>query len=155
MHSDTAVDTLQSFSQLEKSYNKTIADIIGDASQSLMFIYVAPSVINTAKKLSEILGTETILSGGMSKSSSGMGSDRNSATYTMMKRPLMIPDEIIRIKMGNLILINGRIGNMKIELPYYLEYLPKNNTFESPISYGITEDIPYLTSDHIQRRARR
>ncbi len=120
--------SLQSFSQLKKSYNKTYEEIILDSSQILMFTFVAPTAYDTAKRLSDILGSQTVLSGTVShrKETFTLWNRDNTATYQMIKRPLMFPEEIMSIPIGTFIIIKtGGKSNqirMKTHLPLYSDY---------------------------------
>lgn len=120
--------SLQSFSQLKKSYNKTYEEIILDSSQILMFTFVAPTAYETAKKLSDILGSQTVLSGTVShrKETFTIWNRDNTATYQMIKRPLMFPEEIMSIPIGTFIIVKtgGKSNQIraKTHLPMYSDY---------------------------------
>lgn len=145
--------SLQSFAQLQKSYNRTYEQIILDASQILIFTFLSPTALDTAKRLSEILGNQTILSGSVSRDyrSGGQLSDR--ATYQMMKRPLLTPDEIISIPIGNYIILKsgGTTEQIKMrsKLPMYSDYLKVYPEYEQPIQFKMKE-IHYLDSEKIR-----
>ena len=120
--------SLQSFSQLKKSYNKTYEVIILDSSQILMFTFVAPTAYTTAKQLSDILGSQTVLSGTVAHRSKtfSIWNEDNTATYQMIKRPLMFPEEIMSIPIGTFIIVKtgGKSDQirMKTHLPMYSDY---------------------------------
>ena len=120
--------SLQSFSQLKKSYNKTYEEIILDSSQILMFTFVAPTAYTTAKQLSDILGSQTVLSGTVAHRSKtfSIWNQDNTATYQMIKRPLMFPEEIMSIPIGTFIIVKtgGKSDQirMKTHLPMYSDY---------------------------------
>ena len=120
--------SLQSFSQLKKSYNKTYEEIILDSSQILMFTFVAPTAYTTAKQLSDILGSQTVLSGTVAHRSKtfSIWNEDNTATYQMIKRPLMFPEEIMSIPIGTFIIVKtgGKSDQirMKTHLPMYSDY---------------------------------
>ena len=120
-----------------------------------MFTYVSPTATDTAKKLSEILGKQTVMTGGVSHShSSYRGGDHSSANLQMIGRPLLTPDEIMRIRFGDYIVIKSGTGNMRTKLPLYWAYLPKAKPYEAVISPPYKK-VQYLTSDKIRKAAMR
>ncbi len=120
--------SLQSSSQLKKSYNKTYEEIILDSSQMLMFTFVAPTALDTAKRLSEILGNQTVLAGTIShrKETFTLWNRDNTDSYQMIKSPLMFPEKIMAIPIGTFIVVKtGGVTeqiNMKSHLPMYSDY---------------------------------
>lgn len=120
--------SLQSFSQLKKSYNKTYEEIILDSSQILMFTFVAPTAYETAKRLSDILGSQTVLSGSTSSRTMtfSLFSHDQTNSYQMIKRPLMFPEEIMAIPIGNYIVIKTggvtKATAMETKLPLFSDY---------------------------------
>ncbi len=147
--------SVQSFSQLEKNYNKTYKNIILDASQILIFTFVAPGAFDTAKRLSDILGSQTILSGTVSRRYKPFAifDNDNTATYQMIKRPLMFPEEIMSIPIGTFIVIKtGGKNNqiiMKSKLPLYSDYCKVYPEFEPDIKFEF-RTINVLTSEKIR-----
>lgn len=123
--------SLQSFSQLKKSYNKTYEEIILDSSQILMFTFVAPTAYDTAKRLSDILGSQTVLSGTISSRSMTFSllTHDHTNTYQMIKRPLMFPEEILAIPLGTYIVVKtGGVTEavaMKTKLSLFSDYCKK------------------------------
>lgn len=108
---------LQSFLQLEKNYTKARAGIIREACQMLVFTYVSPAALTTAQELSRILGNETVLTGSVT---TGNGV---TASRQMMGKPLLSPDEIMRLKFGHFIVFKSGSKPMKTSMPYCTEYL--------------------------------
>lgn len=147
--------SIQSFSQLKKSYNKTYEEIILDASQILMFTYLAPAAYETAKRLSDILGSQTVLSGTVSRRTNTLEiiSHDSTNTYQMMKRPLMFPDEIMSLPIGTYVVV--RTGGtssqaaMKTHLPLFTDYCRIYPPFENNKKIKFTE-ISYLNGDKIR-----
>ncbi|MGP1544319.1 MAG: type IV secretory system conjugative DNA transfer family protein [Candidatus Fimenecus sp.] len=146
--------SLQSFSQLEKNYNRTYKDIILDSSQILMFTFLSPTALETAKKLSEILGNRTVLTGSITANpKKDLLSESTSTSYQMMKRPLMTPDEILSIPIGTYIVLKagGKTEQikMKTQLPLYSDYLTKYPEYKEEIKAEYT-DIAFLDSNKIR-----
>lgn len=150
--------SLQSFSQLKKSYNKTYEEIILDSSQILMFTFVAPTAYNTAKQLSDILGSQTVLSGTVAHRSKtfSLWNEDNTATYQMIKRPLMFPDEIMSIPLGTFIVIKTGGKNeqirMKTRLPLYSDYCEVYPEYSQDIKFEFVP-ISVLNSEKIRMLA--
>ncbi len=145
--------SLQSLAQLQKSYNRTLSDIIQDNSQMLMFTFVSPTATDTAKKLSAILGKQTVLTGSVSRGTN-LGRDKSSSNYQMIGRELMTADEIMRIPIGNYIVIKSGAGNMKSKLPLYTDYLKVAKPYTATVSPEYLR-VKYLTGDKIRSMARR
>ncbi len=135
--------SLQSFSQLKKSYNKT---------------FVAPTAYNTAKQLSDILGSQTVLSGTVAHRSKtfSLWNEDNTATYQMIKRPLMFPDEIMSIPLGTFIVIKTGGKNeqirMKTRLPLYSDYCEVYPEYSQDIKFEFVP-ISVLNSEKIRMLA--
>lgn len=147
--------SLQSFAQFEKSYNKTYKEIILDSSQILMFTFVAPTAYDTAKRLSDILGSKTVLSGtvGTRTEYGSLWDKDNTVTYQMIKRQLMLPEEIMAIPIGTFIVIktggkNGQI-NMKTKLPLYSDYCKVYPEYKQPVKIKFKK-INVLDSEKIR-----
>ena len=109
---------VQSFAQLEKQYNKTMSNIIQDTNQTILTSFVAPSSLETAKKLSEILGSETILTG-----STNWQMGKTSTTHSLIGRPLMSVSDLITMPAGIFLIIKGGKNPLWIKPPGSWEYL--------------------------------
>jgi len=110
--------TLQSLGQLEKKYSPQTAKIIRETCQIMMSSYVAPLARETAEEISKILYNQTVQSGSVSTG------NRGSKTVQMMAKPLMSPDEIINMEIGNFIVMKSGCRPMRTKLKYYKDYLP-------------------------------
>jgi len=147
--------SVQSFAQMEKNYNKTYKNIILDSSQILIFTYVAPGAYDTAKRLSDILGSQTILSGTVARryKAFGLFNDDHTATYQMIKRPLMMPEEIMAIPLGTFIVIKTGGKNeqicMKSKLPLYSDYCRIYPEYAPDIKFEF-KTIKVLSSEKIR-----
>lgn len=130
---------LQSMSQLRKNYTENMADIVFDSVQILIFTRVSPTAFKTAKMLSDMLGTQTITSGSVSK---GNG---KSTTLQMISRPLMFPSEIIMgLKQGEYIVAKSGNFPIKTNLPHYTTY------FDEKIEpFIITTENPVVIIDYL------
>lgn len=109
--------TLQSFAQLQKSYNQNTAKIIRETCQTTLTTYVAPMARETAEEISKVLGNRTVQSGSIS---AGRGSSR---TTQMMAKPLMAPDEVMGMPQGDFICMKSGCRPMYTKLPYFRDYL--------------------------------
>lgn len=93
------VSIIQSYQQLEKNYGKEGAAIIQDNCQLTIAGGFAPTS-ETAKAISESLGSRTVLTGSVSK-----GHENASQSLQMTERLLMNPDELKTIKPGSFIVM--------------------------------------------------
>lgn len=129
----TLVPLIQSIAQLQKNYGKEGADIIIDNCQDTIFGGFAPNS-ETAKTLSEALGTHTVLSGSITR-----GKSDPSQSLQMIERPLMTPDELKALKKGHFIVTKTGASPMRTSLHLYTKW-------------GITFDEPYRIEEQITRR---
>lgn len=148
--------SLQSFSQLQKNYNKTYADIIMDASQVLMFTFLSPGALETAKKLSETLGNRTVLSGNINRRQRPFELWEQDVTtgQQMIKQPLMFPEDILSLPIGTWVVIKtgGKTDQikMKTKTPMYSDYCTVNQEYSENIKNEY-HDIMVLSGDKIRR----
>lgn len=123
-----------------------------------MFTFVAPTAYNTAKQLSDILGSQTVLSGTVAHRSKtfSLWNEDNTATYQMIKRPLMFPDEIMSIPLGTFIVIKTGGKNeqirMKTRLPLYSDYCEVYPEYSQDIKFEFVP-ISVLNSEKIRMLA--
>lgn len=127
------VAIIQSLAQLEKNYDKTGAEIIVDNCQLSIFGGFAPNS-ETAEVLSKNLGSQTILSGTVSKSNGD-----SSQSLQMIERPLMTSDELKSMKKGNFIVMKTGSHPMKSKLALFTQW-------------GITFDEPYYIEEKQERK---
>ena len=127
------VAIIQSLAQLEKNYDKTGAEIIVDNCQLSVFGGFAPNS-ETAEVLSKNLGSQTILSGTVSKSNGD-----SSQSLQMIERPLMTADELKSMKKGNFIVMKTGSHPMKSKLALFTQW-------------GITFDEPYYIEEKQERK---
>ena len=111
----TLVPIIQSLAQLEKNYGKEGAEIIIDNTQDTIFGGFAPNS-QTAEALSKALGSQTILSGSVSKGK------ESSQTLQMIERPLMTPDELKSIPKGSFVMMKTGTHPMRTRLRLFLEW---------------------------------
>ena len=126
------VAIIQSLSQFEKSYGKEGANIIVDNCQNVIFGGFAPNS-TTAKILSESLGSQTVLSGSVSKGKN------ESQSLQMIQRPLMTPDELKSMQKFHFIVMKTGAYPMKTKLELYFKW-------------GITFEKPYELSEQAERK---
>lgn len=129
----TLVPLIQSIAQMQKNYGKEGADIIIDNCQDTIFGGFAPNS-ETAKTLSEALGTQTVLSGSITR-----GKNDPSQSLQMISRPLMTPDELKALKKGHFIVTKTGTNPMKTKLPLF-------------IKWGITFEEAYRIEEQISRK---
>ena len=119
--------------QLQKNYGKEGAEIIVDNCQVSIFGGFAPNS-QTAQELSRSLGSQTILSGSVSKGR------ESSQTLQMMERPLMTPDELKAMPKGSFVVMKTGVHPMKVRLRLFLDW-------------GIRFGEPYQVPEKVQRPA--
>ncbi|MEG1631860.1 MAG: type IV secretory system conjugative DNA transfer family protein [Hydrogenoanaerobacterium sp.] len=124
---------LQSLGQLQKSYNANTAKIIRETCQITVTTYVAPQAYDTAKEISQSLGNRTVQGGSVSMGKGGQ------QTVQMMAKPLLSPDEIMRLKQGEFVVMKSGAMPMLSHLPYYADYLP---TYENYVMLRENEVLP-------------
>lgn len=112
----TMVPIIQSFAQLRKNYGSEGSEIIIDNCQDIIFGGFAPSS-ESAKTLSDALGSRTILSGSISR-----GRNDPSQTLQMMERPLMTPDELKSMGKGDFIVMKTGTHPMQTHLRLFLQW---------------------------------
>lgn len=126
------VPIIQSFGQLQKLYGKEGAEIVVDNCQNSIFGAFAPNS-ESAQALSKALGSQTVLTGSVSK-----GKD-TSRSLQMIERPLMTPDELKSLPKGQFVVMKTGTHPMKTKLPLFLDW-------------GIRFGQPYTLPERAQRR---
>lgn len=92
------VPIIQSFGQLQKNYGKEGAEIVIDNCQNSIFGAFAPNS-ESAQVLSKALGSQTVLTGSVSR-----GKD-TSRSLQLIERPLMTPDELKSLPKGHFVVM--------------------------------------------------
>ncbi len=110
------VAIIQSLSQLEKTYGREGAEIIGDNCQLTMFGGFAPNS-KTAEVMSNNLGKQTVLSGSVSS-----GKGEKSQSLQMIERPLMTSDELKAMPKGSFIVMKTGCYPMRSRLKLFLDW---------------------------------
>ena len=111
------VAIIQSLAQFEKTYGKEGAEIIVDNCQCTLFGSFAPNS-KTAEAISKNLGTQTVLSGSISKTAGKDGSNR---TLQMIQRPLMAVDELKSMPKGHFVVMKTGCYPMKTRLKLFFK----------------------------------
>ncbi len=106
---------LQSLSQLDEKYGRDTAKNIRANCQNIMFSFPSP-LSDDAETFSKALGTQTVMSGSVSKRY-GTVNTQNSTTYQMIKKPLMTADQIIRMGKGEWVLMRTGTNPAKMQIP--------------------------------------
>lgn len=135
------ITILQNVHQLKNRYGDKKADNIIASFQITMNSALPATDDEWRKKTSERLGTKTIKTGSVnygnsSKTLSPTTNQSKSTTYSMMKRELLTPDELIRLPIGTWIVIEtGKFPcKMKMILAKELfEITMQNNFIENEI----------------------
>lgn len=110
------VAIIQSLAQFEKTYGKEGAEIIVDNCQCTLFGSFAPNS-RTAEVMSKNLGSQTVLSGTVSKTSGEKGSTNR--TMQMIERPLMTVDELKSMPKGHFVVMKTGCYPMKTRLQLF------------------------------------
>lgn len=144
---------IQSFDQLNKNYQKERANIISKSCQMTYFSGLATGQYDEAKRLSEAIGKETILSGSISRKNSNLKMyNPGQISEQMQGKPLIFPDEILKLGMGEWIVLRSGSNPMKTKLKMYSDYkLPKVHEV-TPLSIEIKEPS-YMRFDELYKRA--
>jgi len=136
------VAIIQSLAQLEKNYGKEGAQIIIDNCQLTIFGGFAPNS-QTAETMSKNLGTQTVLSGSVTKNSKD-----GSKSLQMMSRPLMTADELKSMPKFHFIVAKTGCNPMKTTLQLFFNWGIKLDeeyaipeTTERTVAYANKEDI--------------
>lgn len=125
------VAIIQSLAQFEKTYGKEGAEIIVDNCQCTLFGSFAPNS-RTAEVMSKNLGSQTVLSGTVSKTSGEKGSTNR--TMQMIERPLMTVDELKSMPKGHFVVMKTGCYPMKTRLQLFFKW---GISFEE--AYSISE----------------
>ncbi len=125
------VAIIQSLAQFEKTYGKEGSEIIVDNCQCTLFGSFAPNS-KTAEVMSKNLGSQTVLSGTVSKTSGEKGS--SSRTMQMIERPLMTVDELKSMPKGHFVVMKTGCHPMKTRLQLFFKW---GISFED--AYSISE----------------
>lgn len=110
------VAIIQSLAQLEKTYTKEGAEIISDNCQVTLFGGFAPNS-RTAEVMSKNLGSQTVMSGTVSKSRG-----EPSQSLQMIERPLLTIDELKSMPKGHFIVMKTGYNPMKCILKLFFEW---------------------------------
>ena len=105
---------LQSFSQLETKYTKTVAQNIMDNAQ--IWIYLRTSSYETAEIISKKLGSYTVSVNSQSNSVS-RHSDNISESMNLIGRNLLTPDEVLRFETPYALVLQSGYFSAKTEIP--------------------------------------
>ncbi len=139
------VAIIQSLAQLEKSYDSQGTEIIVDNCQNSIFGGFAPNS-KTADVLSDNLGTQTILSGSVSR-----GKGEQSQSLQMIERPLMTSDELKSMPKGDFVVMKTGYNPMRLKLKLFKEW---GITFDKPFSINQEKNrtIQYTSKEEIFSR---
>ncbi|MGN1468200.1 MAG: type IV secretory system conjugative DNA transfer family protein [Ruminococcus sp.] len=111
---------LQSLAQLNKNYNRDVAQIIKNCCQNVMFSFQAP-LSDDAETFSKMLGTQTVQAGSVSHRS-GYNNSSSQTSINMVKMPLMTADQITNLKKGEWVLKKTGMNPLQIKLPKLEKY---------------------------------
>lgn len=140
------VAIIQSLAQFEKTYGKEGAEIIVDNCQCTLFGSFAPNS-HTADDMSKSMGSQTVLSGSVSKTT---GKPESTRQLQMIERPLMTTEELKAMPKGHFIVTKTGCHPMKTRLKLFLEW---GITFEQ--GYSIAEQsartVQYANKQEIEK----
>ena len=141
---------VQNITQLNEIYTKDGSNKI--ISNSQVQIYMTPSEYETAKVLSDTMGTKTIITSSVSSNGTLSG---GSTSKSEQQRNLMNPDEILRMDRdkNQLVLVQGGKPIMAKKIRWYKEPYFKKRAFAIPAPmYSDTctevKDYPQLFGIH-------
>lgn len=123
--------SLQGDSQLRTRYDEQRAITIESNCMIIMFSALAPSASQTAKRISEMIGNETIMTGSKSVSK-GVTTTNTSITG----RPLLSPSQLVRIPWGQFIVQKTGYA------PYIAEMQPFRNYLQ--LEKQLKQEAPHL-----------
>lgn len=105
---------IQSFSQLETKYSKTVSQNIMDNTQ--VWIYLRTSSFNTAEIISKKIGSYTVSVNSRSSSYS-KNTNNLSESMSLASRNLLTPDEILRFETPHALIMQSGEFTSKVEIP--------------------------------------
>ena len=138
------IPMIQSFAQLDKNYGEEGEKIIIDNCQDIIFGGFAPNS-ESADILSRNMGTQTILSGSVTK-----GKDNSSQQLQMISKPLMSPDDLKSMPKGTFVVMKTGTHPLKTRLKLFMEW---GITFEKPyvIPEKVARKVKYADKDYIEK----
>lgn len=128
---------IQSYQQLEKSYEQTGAAVICDNTQLTIAGGFAPGS-ESAERISKSMGSRTVMSGSVSK-----GKENASQSLQMMERPLMSADELKSMRKGNFVVLKTGVRPFVSRLKLF---------FKWGIQFDETD--PYVIGSHAAREVK-
>ncbi|MBR3636564.1 MAG: type IV secretory system conjugative DNA transfer family protein [Lachnospiraceae bacterium] len=138
------IPMIQSFAQLDKNYGEEGEKIIIDNCQDIIFGGFAPNS-ESADILSRNMGTQTILSGSVTK-----GKDNSSQQLQMISKPLMSPDDLKSMPKGTFVVMKTGTHPLKTRLKLFMDW---GITFEKPyeIPEKVARKVKYADKDYIEK----
>lgn len=110
--------SLQGDSQLRTKYDEQRAITIESNCMIFMFSALAPSASQTAKRISEILGNETIMTG-----SKSISKGVTTTNTSLAGRPLLTPSQLVRLPWGQFIVQKTGYAPYIAHMRPYKDYL--------------------------------
>lgn len=117
--------SLQSESQIDLRAGKEVALVMKGSLQCMQFAAIPPTDWEAAELMSKRCGTQTVLSASTTHGSSNGNFDffyknlNRSISYNLIERPLMKPDEVTRMKLGEWVYLQTGQQPFKTKLKYY------------------------------------
>lgn len=131
---------IQSLAQLDKNYGREGAEIIIDSCQNALFGGLAP-LSKRADDLSRMLGTQTVQSGSVSRSSNGFSNTNASKNLQMVQKPLMTAEQLKTMPRNQWVLMKTRSRPFITTLKRYNDW-------------GIKLDCPYQMKENATRKVK-
>ena len=110
--------SLQGDSQLRTKYDEQRAITIESNCMIFMFSALAPSASQTAKRISEMLGNETIMTG-----SKSISKGVTTTNTSLAGRPLLTPSQLVRLPWGQFIVQKTGYAPYIAHMRPYKDYL--------------------------------
>lgn len=138
---------VQTTAQLTDKYGREKAKVIEANCQNLLFSFLSP-LADDANRFEKVLGNRTIQSGSVSHRA-GNSRASSSTTYSMMKRPLMFPDEMTSdLEKGDWVLKHTGMKPAKMKLlkhedwgiTFNLEYEIESKA-DRPVKYASRAEL--------------
>lgn len=124
--------SLQGDSQLRTKYDEQRAITIESNCMIMMFSALAPSASQAAKRISEMLGNETIMTG-----SKSISKGVTTTNTSLAGRPLLSPSQLVRLPWGQFVVQKTGYA------PYIAHMQPYKNYLH--LEQNLKVEAPYLT----------
>jgi len=145
---------LQNFSQLDDKYDEKIAKVIRKACQNVIFGSLTPEQFDDAEELSKALGNQTVIAPQINRSNKpGALFNHGQIGESQQAKPLMFPDEIIRLPMDNWVMLSSGGYPLRVNTTIYLKHMkPPKNEYKYIPKDIIFNKMSYLNLERLISR---